>query len=723
MKRIDRETTQRILDTADIVEVVSDFVSLKKRGANYIGLCPFHNERTPSFSVSKAKGICKCFSCGKGGSPVNFIMEHEQMSYYEALKYLARKYHIEIKEYEMTDEERQRATERESLMAVNDFALEYFSNNLTATTDGRAIGLAYFRERGINDLMIKRFSLGYAPDRPDDLYAKAIGKGFEDKYLIDTGLCARSERTNQIYDRFRGRVIYPVFSVSGRPVAFGGRTLRNDKNVAKYVNSPESLIYHKSNEVYGIYQAKQAIVKSNKCILVEGYMDVISMHQVGVENVVASSGTSLTDGQIRLIHRFAENVTIIYDADPAGIKASLRGIDMLLAQGINIKVLLLPEGEDPDSFAQKHSGAEVEQYIADNETDFIRFKTRILLKDAHDDPIARARVINDILNSIAVIPDNILRAEYVKECSRMLDIKEDVLMLQLKKALSAHLMKKSGMSPANAETQPLSPSVISTPTQQSPVAAKQPQKPNSYTSNALLLDAERSLMKYVVKYGLVFLPGNEGEEPITVLDYVRSELSNDEISLANPIIHRIFDEVLNIAANSWPLDYSAFKEKADREYCEEMSKGEEEIRLNAVDLRDIQAKEKLLKERCDSDYLQKLDNYSSDYIENILLSSPDDEIRIATTDLVVEKHVLSKIHTRYSHVNSERERLIDLLPRAVLELKFAILNTRIDEIQAEIRSHSNDESVITLLEQQAKLYDIRRQFAKYLGERIVTPPK
>lgn len=306
----------------------------------------------------------------------------------------------------------------------------------------------------------------------------------------------------------------------------------------------------------------------------------------------------------------------------------------------------------------------------------------------------------------------------------MLDIKEDVLMLQLKKAISTHLMKKSGQAPATAEPEPLPPSVVATQTQQSHTTTAQSHNPDTLLHiNPLLLEAEKSLMKYVVKYGLVFLPGNAGEEPITVLDYVRSELSNDDISLTNPIIHRIFDEILNIASNSWPMDYASFKERADREYCEEMSKGEEEIRLNAVDLGDIQAKEKLLKERCDSDYLQKIDNYSSDYIENILLSSPDDEIRIAATDLVVEKHVLSKIHTRYSHVNSERERLTELLPRAVLELKFAILNTRIDEIQAEIRSHSNDESVISLLSQQAKLYDIRRQFAKFLGERIVTPPK
>ena len=432
MRRIDSETVRHILDTANIVDVVSDFVSLKRRGANYVGLCPFHNERTPSFSISPARGICKCFSCGKGGSPVNFIMELEQMSFNEALRYLANKYHIEIKEHEVSDEERQQESERESMWAVNDFALRHFEENLTTHPDGKAIGLAYFRERGINDAMVARFHLGYALERTNALYEAATAKGFDERFLVDTGLCIRNER-GIVYDRFKGRVIYPVHSISGKVVAFGGRTLRSDKQTAKYVNSPESAIYHKSSQLYGLYQAKRAIVERGKCILVEGYMDVISMHQNGVENVVASSGTSLTDGQIRLIHRFAENVTVIYDSDAAGIKASLRGIDMLLAEGLNVKVLLLPEGEDPDSFAQHNSSAEVEKYIAENETDFIRFKTHILLDEAADDPIRRADVINDILRSIALIPDLVKRQVYIAECSRSLGIREEALGLQLQR--------------------------------------------------------------------------------------------------------------------------------------------------------------------------------------------------------------------------------------------------------------------------------------------------
>ena len=329
MRKIDDETRQRILDATDIVEVVSDFVSLKRRGANYIGLCPFHNERTPSFSVSRSRGICKCFSCGEGGSAVNFIMKIENIGYYDALKYLARKYGIEVKEHEVSTEEREAENRRESMMAVNTFALEHFEHNIHDTENGQGIGLSYFKERGINDEMIKLFHLGYALDRPDELLKSALAKGYREQVLLDTGLCAKNSR-GITYDRFKGRVIYPIFSVSGRPIAFGGRTLRSDKNIAKYVNSPESEIYHKSSVLYGLYQAKQSIVRKDKCFLVEGYMDVISMCQAGITNVVASSGTSLTQGQIRLLHRFTKNVTVIYDSDAAGIKASLRGIDLSL---------------------------------------------------------------------------------------------------------------------------------------------------------------------------------------------------------------------------------------------------------------------------------------------------------------------------------------------------------------------------------------------------------
>ncbi|MDE6303808.1 MAG: DNA primase, partial [Paramuribaculum sp.] len=432
MKRIDHETVRKIIDTADIVDVVSDFVSLKRRGANYKGLCPFHNDRNPSFTVSKSKNICKCFVCGAGGSPVNFIMLHEKLNFNEALRYLANKYHIEIKEEELSEDEQQKVNDRESMLAVNDFALGFFEHTMSDTDEGRAIGLSYFRERGISDAMISRFRLGYSPEKRDALAKAAVEKGYLPEYLVSTGLCFANDK-GELRDKFHGRVIYPILSLSGKVVAFGGRTLRKEKDIAKYVNSPESIIYSKRRELYGLFQAKKAIVNKDKCLLVEGYMDVISLHQSGVENAVASSGTALTSEQINLIHRFTDNVTLIYDADPAGIKASLRGIDLLLEEGMNIKVLLLPEGEDPDSFAQSHTAEEVEKYIADNETDFIAFKTRNLMADAGNDPVARGKVINDIVMSIAKISDDVTRLLFVGECARSLNIDEKVLSLQTAK--------------------------------------------------------------------------------------------------------------------------------------------------------------------------------------------------------------------------------------------------------------------------------------------------
>ncbi|MDE7145398.1 MAG: DNA primase, partial [Duncaniella sp.] len=440
MKKIDNATVQRILDASDIVEVVSDFVSLKRRGANYVGLCPFHNDRSPSFYVSKSKGVCKCFSCGEGGSPVSFLMKLEQMSFSEALRYLAKKYNIEVEEREMTDEEQQAESDRENMLALNDFAMRYFEKTMMSTPDGKDIGLSYFRYRGISDQMIERFHLGYALEERDALYTHAIQRGYSEKYLLDTGLCTKADN-GKVYDRFRGRVIYPILSLSGKVVAFGGRTLKKEKTIAKYVNSPESDIYQKRRELYGLFQAKQAISKSQKCIIVEGYMDVISMHQSGVCNVVASSGTALTIEQVRLIKRFTNNATLIYDSDAAGIKASLRGIELLLQEGMDIKVLLLPEGEDPDSFAQTHSSTEVEDYIRDNEADFISFMAKILMGEAASDPSKRARVITQVVKTIALIPNEITRSVYVQECSRILFMDENVLQREVGKYFNEYSLK------------------------------------------------------------------------------------------------------------------------------------------------------------------------------------------------------------------------------------------------------------------------------------------
>lgn len=729
MKKIDRETVQRILDTADIVEVVSDFVNLKRRGANYIGLCPFHNERTPSFSVSKAKGICKCFSCGKGGSPLGFIMEHEQLSYYEALRYLAKKYNIEVKEHEMTDKEREEASERESMLAVNEFALNHFEHNLNDTDDGSDIGLAYFRERGINDVSVKKFRLGYSLDKRGDLYDAAIAKGYNEKYLIDTGLCYKTDN-GRVCDRFRGRVMYPVFSVSGKVVAFGGRTLRKDKEVAKYVNSPESTIYRKSYELYGLYQAKKAIVQRDKCILVEGYMDVISMSQSGIENVVASSGTSLTEGQIRMIHRFTENVTVIYDSDPAGIKASLRGIDMLLAEGLNVKVLSLPEGEDPDSFAQSHSASELEEYLDSHETDFIRFKTAILLQGAENDPIKRSRVIVDIVRSISVIPDDITRSVYIKECSRMLDIEEKVLTLQVAKNINERAIKESDKAKyRQAEIGEQQDEVIIT----EPADVKRStvsDKPEDISR--FLYPYEKEVLRYVLKYGMLNLceacDENGNVYPVKVIEYVDEELRNDEITFSNGSFLNTYNEALKVSRATWQQDYDRHVSMLTAKRAETIAKGEEEIRRTVTDLGSIAASEKAIEMRADCEYNEGITVFSTVYIEKFLGSSPDDTVRRVTTDLVSEKYVLSKVHTKYSKIETEQECLADLVPRAVYEWKDAILECRIRDLRRRIKEASSspdaDSCLIReLMMQNIELTRLKGEFAKYLGERIVMPRK
>ena len=428
---IDHATIERILDTAEITDVVSDFVTLRKRGVNLLGLCPFHNEKTPSFTVSPAKGIFKCFGCGKGGNSVNFIMEHENLTYPEALKWLAKKYNIDIVEEEETEEQKQQKDERESLMIVSSFAQKYFSRYLWEENEGRTIGLGYFRERSFRDDILKKFELGFAPDGKAPFTEAAQKEGYRMEFLEKTGLTIK--RDDWVRDRFAGRVMFPIHNLAGRVIAFGGRILKEDKNTAKYLNSPESEIYHKSKVVYGIFQAKREITRNDKCYLVEGYTDVLSMHQAGIENVVASSGTALTVDQIRLIKRFTPNITIIYDGDNAGIKASLRGIDLVLEEGMNVKVLLLPDGEDPDSFAKKMGASGFQNFIKENETDFIQFKTRLLLKSTENDPVAKARLISDVIGSVAVIPDTITRSVYIKECSRLLNVDEEVLYTEVRK--------------------------------------------------------------------------------------------------------------------------------------------------------------------------------------------------------------------------------------------------------------------------------------------------
>lgn len=527
---IDQGTIQLILDSAEITDVVGEFVTLKRRGTAMIGLCPFHNEKTPSFNVSQAKGIYKCFGCGKGGSSVNFIMEHEHLSYADALRWLARKYNIEIREKEENPEEIRERNDRESQLIVSEFAQKFFSNQLWETNAGRLVGLSYLRQRGMRDDIILKFGIGYCPEGKDTMTTAALKEGYKMEYLEKTGLTIR--RDEWIRDRFAGRMMFPIHGISGRVIGFGGRTLSQDKTIAKYLNSPESDIYHKSRVLYGIFQAKRSIIQQDKCYLVEGYTDVTSMHQSGIENVVASSGTSLTIDQIRLIRRFTNNVTIIYDGDQAGIKASMRGIDMVLEEGINVKVLPLPEGEDPDSFSRSMSATQLAEYIRENETDFIKFKTRLLLAGVADDPISRAKLITDIVRSISVIPAEIVRSEYLKECSRLLDVREAVLYHEIR-----NLKVKSEEETVRQQERELLKEVTVSP---QPLAIPVP------AVNPCEIE-ERELLKFLIKYGLhkIFEVDNvetSATETVYVADYILSELEADQMHSVNQVIKSIIDE-------------------------------------------------------------------------------------------------------------------------------------------------------------------------------------
>lgn len=545
---IDRETIERIMDTAKVEEVVGDFVSLRKRGVNMIGLCPFHNEKTPSFTVSPAKNLWKCFGCGKGGNAVHFIMEHEQLSYPDAIKWLAKKYHIEIKERERTEEEIQQENIRESMFVINQYALQYFTQTLHNSEEGKAIGLNYFRNRGLRDETIKKFSLGYSLEQRDSFANTAIAAGYNPEIIAKTGVCYSTE-DGRLQDRFWGRVIFPVHTISGKVVAFGGRVLQTNAKAAKYVNSPESEIYHKSDHLYGLYFAKQAIMQKDRCILVEGYLDVISMYQAGIQNVVASSGTSLTTGQIRLIHRFTRNITLLYDGDKAGIKASIRGIDMLLEEDMNINVVLLPEGEDPDSYAQSHSTEEVEEYIEQNKVDFIRFKTNLLLDEVGEDPIKRAGLIGDVVKSIAVVPNDILRSEYIKKCSDMLNIGEQVLVKETAQIRMhrAEELQKRRTNEKNKENEENSENIeVSDEFKKSII--------DNYKNNPLH-HKEKAIIQFMLKNGgkLLQVPESKLDNTPafteTIISHLYYSFEADGIEFSHPLYKKIFQEAAEHAAD------------------------------------------------------------------------------------------------------------------------------------------------------------------------------
>ena len=529
---IDRETVDRIYAAANIVDIVGDYVTLRRKGVNYVACCPFHNEKTPSFVVSPSKGVYKCFGCGKGGNAVTFLMEHESLTYPEALKMVAKRYGIEVHEKELSEEEVRRNDDRESMFALNGWAAEYFANYLRRESEGISIGMSYFRQkRGLTDATIAKFGLGFCPSKGDRMTKDALAAGYKQEFLLSTGLSLVSDRNGSLYDRFRDRVIFPVHNISGRIVAFGGRTLRTDKQVAKYQNSPESEIYSKKRELYGLYFAKKAIQQQDYAILVEGYLDVISMHQAGIENVVASSGTSLTTEQIRLLGRFTKNITVIYDGDPAGIHASLRGIDMILHEGMNVRVVLLPEPEDPDSFAQSHSAAEVRDYIADNEQDFLEFKARLLLKDAQGDPIRKAALIGDMVQSIAQIPDPIQRSVYIKECARIMDIDERILI--------GEVARKRLTTSGDRETDEFlrRQTALQRQEESRPEADYKSRVEAGSSVEAL----EREIVKYLLKYGHCSFDFKEGRTMVAcnVAEVIFSELSEDNIEFRNPVYAKI----------------------------------------------------------------------------------------------------------------------------------------------------------------------------------------
>lgn len=661
---IDQTTIDRIIDAARIEEVVGEFVTLRKRGVNYTGLCPFHDEKTPSFSVSPTKGICKCFSCGKGGNVVHFIMEHEQLTYFEALKWLAKKYNIEVVEKELKDSEKKALNDRESMFILNEYARDYYIRTLNEHMEGKSIGLGYFRERGFREDILKKFQLGYSLEQKDGFSKEAVSKGYKKEYLLKTGLSMENE-TGELRDRYRARVMFPVHTLSGKVVAFGGRILKKDEKTAKYVNSPESEIYHKSNELYGIYFAKQSIAKNDRCYLVEGYTDVISMHQAGIENVVASSGTALTHGQIRMIHRFTNNVTVLYDGDAAGIKASLKGINLLLEEGLNIRVLLLPDGEDPDSFARKHSASELSKYIKENETDFIRFKTEILLKDAGNDPVAKVRLIQDIVESISLISDVITRSVYIKECSRQLDITEDILQKEIdKKRLYAESKNRNFPSAPPSGFVPDSPPAgISDYGKRGITEADFPEE----KSNKLKFEKnETIIINYLVKYGSELLFKKEtieiGQPAITVISFISDDLESEGIVLENPVYRRILAE--------------------------------------AVENRDNK-------------------NFKP---QRYFLNHKDPELSLATAQLLSEPYELSKIHSRFQTIEDESTKLDDIIPRVLLDLKFAIIQDEIKKAQLELKKASENKDDAKLEEVYRYIIDLqesKKDIAKHLGERII----
>ena len=657
---IDRATVDKIMEATNIVDVVGEFVNLRKAGVNYKGLCPFHDDTTPSFMVSPARQICKCFACGEGGNAVNFLMKHEQITYPEALRWLAKKYNIEIQERELTDDEKREQSERESMFVVNEWAARYFHEILKNNVDGQAIGKQYFRSRGIRDDIIEKFMLGFALTKRDALANEAKRKGYKEEYLVKTGLCIENERG--VYDRFAGRAIFPWLNVSGKVVAFGGRKLdAATKGVQqKYVNSPDSEIYHKERELYGIYQAKKAIVKEDCVYMVEGYTDVIAMHQCGLENVVANSGTALSIHQIKLLHRFTQNIVLLYDGDEAGIHAAMRGTDMLLQEGMNIKVLLLPDGDDPDSFARKHTAQQLKEYIEQHQTDFIQFKTDLMLKGVTD-PIKRAEAINSIVRSVSVIPDPIIRATYISDCSRRLEVNERTLITQTNKYIAERREEKQreAARQGDGHTGDGSPdhSRLATTDQKN-----RPQEANHFAPLTKSTGVERLLVQNIIQHGdEVIFENLETEDGSTVnlnvAQYIDFDLGSDGLKFSDERFNRILREAVEHSGNP------GFK------------------------------------------------------AEQYFMQHPDPEISRLAAQLGIADHQLSRIFEMKQSEGSLRQRIQHL----ILDFRMDIVNQHLKDIQRELREikASHRERMKELMDDFKDTQELRNALARQRGSDVI----
>lgn len=662
---IDHATIERIKDAANIVEVVSEFVTLRKSGSNYKGLCPFHDEKTPSFYVSPARGTCHCFGCGKGGNPVGFIMEHEQMTYPEALRWLARKYHIEIKERELSDDEKREQSERESMFIVNEWAASYFQHLMHDTADGVAIGMQYFRSRGFRDDIVSKFQLGFDSTDRRALAQEALRKGYKEDFLLKTGICYKNDR-GELIDRYAGRVIFPWIGISGKVVGFGGRLLDSrTKGVnQKYVNSPDSEIYHKDRELYGIYQAKKAIAKEDRVYMVEGYTDVISMHQCGIENVVANSGTALSVHQIHILHRFTSNITLLYDGDAAGIHAALRGTDMLLSEGMNLKVLLLPDGDDPDSFARKHSAEDFRKYIEEHQTDFIEFKTDLLLRNERD-PLKRSEAINSVVRSISFVANPILRDTYLHDCSVRMGINEATLINTLNNFIRSNREETASSLNNSQSTQ--------TATQNSQLKIQNSPSPLQQASKV-----EQMLVELVVRNGDTIIYNNvETEDGTTVnlnvAQYIAYNLGVDGLKFANPLNSRILDEAVNHAG--------------DENFCAEqffLHHSDIEISRIATDL-------------CMDKY-QLLDEQKAARADE---EKNADELRVEEEN-------------RIEALRQQTEHLLN-------DFRMDYLEQRLRDLKRDISLAVNEpERLQQLMEEYKTAHELRSKLARLLGSNIIT---